>query len=69
MIPAAYEPLLDLLGCLLRRQAGYGDVAQKAEGNVPGIGYPGVLFHLRRVVDQKVQQVAGPDEQALFLRR
>jgi hypothetical protein len=69
MIPAAWSLLVDLRSCLLRRQAGYVDVAQKAEGNVPGIGYPGTLFHFRRVVDLKVQQVAGSDQQALLLRR
>ena len=61
--------MFDLLRCLLWRQAGYIDVAQKAEGNVPGIGYPRVLFHFRRVVDLKVQQVAGSDQQAVLLRR
>ena len=63
------ESLVDELCCLLWRQAGYVDVAQKVEGNIPGIGYPGVQFHFRRVVNQKVQQVAGSDEQALLLGR
>ena len=69
MTPAAYESMFDLLGCLLRRQAGYVDAAQKAEGNGSGIGHPGVLFHLWRVVDLKVQQIARSDQQALLLRR
>ena len=63
------ESLIDELSRLLWCQAGYMDVAQKVEGNISGIGYPYVQFHFRRVVDQKVQQVAGSDEQALLLGR
>ena len=33
------------------------------------MGYPGMLFHLWRVVDLQVQQIAPADKQAFILRR